>query len=122
MPREIIVTVRRQFQASFRAKGRFDKDLVATLLPMTTGRHFDTPLCGEGGEENDEVLMRTRISIPYRETLVAVCGRPQFHNNCMDILSDLGFEDDQIISFGAGNVPLGQVTPSQYMSLANIIK
>ena len=70
-------SARRQFQASFRAKGRFDKDLVAALLPMATGRHFDTPLYGEGGEENDEVLMRTRISITYRETLVAVCGRPQ---------------------------------------------
>lgn len=44
----------------------------------------------------------------------------QFDDNCMDILSDLGFEDDQIISFGAGNVSLGQVIPSsQYMSLAN---
>ena len=64
--------------------------------------------------------MRTRISIPYRETLVAVCGRPQFDDNCMGILSDLGFEDDQIMSFGAGNVSLGQVIPSsQYMSLAN---
>ena len=38
---------------------------------------------------------------------------------CMGVLSDLGLEVDPIITFGAGNVPLGQVIPSQYMSLAS---
>jgi hypothetical protein len=107
---------RRQFQALYRAKGRFDKDLIAKLLPMATGRHFDSPTYGETGEEDDEALMTTRISVTYRDTIVAVCGRPQFDDNCMDMLLSLGFEEDQIITFGAGNVPLGQVIPSSYYS------
>lgn len=107
---------RRQFQALYRAKGRFDKDLIAKLLPMATGRHFDSPLYGEAGEEDDEALTRTRISVTYRDTAVAVCGRPQFDDNCVNILQSLGFDEDQIITFGAGNVPLGQVIPLSYFS------
>ena len=107
---------RRQFQALYRAKRRFDNDLIAKLLPMATGRHFDSPTYGEAGEENDETLRKTRISVTYRDTVVAICGRPQFDDNCMDILLSLGLDEDQIITFGAGNVPLGQVIPSSYYS------
>ena len=107
---------RRQFQALYRAKGRFDKDLIAKLLPMATGRHFDSPTYGETGEEDEEALTRTRISVTYRDTAVAVCGRPQFDDNCVNILQSLGFDEDQIITFGAGNVPLGQVLPPSYFS------
>ena len=107
---------RRQYQALYRAKGRFDKDLIAKLLPMATGRHFDCPTYGEAGEEDDETLMKTRISVTYRDTVVAICGRPQFDDNCVDILLSLGLDEDQIITFGAGNVPLGQVIPPSYYS------
>jgi len=108
---------RGQFQAWYRAKGRFDKDLIANLLPMATGRHYDVPNYGEtfGGEEDDDEVTRARIRVTYRDTLIAVCGRPAFDDNCVGILTDLGFEDDQLVTFHRGNVPLGQVVP-QYMT------
>ena len=68
---------------------------------MATGRHYDVPNYGEafGGEEDDDEVTRARIRVTYRDTIVAVCGRPSFDDNCVDILTDLGFEDDQLVTF-----------------------